>query len=294
MRRTVAHDRLRRSTAGSRPAPAPRRPAGSPRERGQNALVQPASDRTGRVEYIGDVVARGLAEQVTGRQRIEAEIGGRARRSSRSWRAAFLATRGDSKLTTIRALRDQASEQLEFESAAKLHAQLEKIESVRALAPELVRPLRELHACLLQASANPDEISVFLYEAGAWRGPAPFSVLGMRIQNEQSGSSSLYPQPLAIQPVPEADSSVSIKASRDILEARLETALESLSASRPQPNSTVRQGHLALLTRWYYRPQQKRVGEICFPEGPTQWPLKSMLRSIGRVAASNLSSKGGA
>ena len=202
---------------------------------------------------------------------------------------SFLATRGESKLTTIRTMRDQASEQLEFESAAKLHSQLEKIESVRALAQELVRPLSELRACLLQGSANPDEVSVFLYQAGQWRGPAPFSILGMRIQNEQSGSSSLYAQPLAIQPVPEADSPAAAKASRDMLESRMEVALESLSAIKPQPDSTIRQGHLALLTRWYYRPQQKRVGEVYFPESGGHWPLRAMLRGVGRVVAANLS-----
>ena len=202
----------------------------------------------------------------------------------------FLATRGESKLITIRKLRDQASEQLEFESAAKLHAQSEKIESVRALASELVRPLSELRACVFQTSANPDEVAVFLYESGEFRGPAAFSTLGMRIQNEQSGSSSLYAQPMAIQPVLESDNPATAKASRDMLESRLETALEPLSASRPQPNSTIRQGHLALLARWYYRPQQKRAGEICFQESDGKWPLKSMLRSIGRVAAASLSS----
>jgi excinuclease ABC subunit C len=205
---------------------------------------------------------------------------------------SFLATRGDSKLTVIRQQRDRASEQLEFESAAKLHAQLEKTEAVRALAPELIHPLNALRACLLQTSANPDEVSVFLYEGGELRGPAPFSILGMRIQNEQSGSSSLYAQPLSIQPVPESESPAAAKASRDVLESRMEAVLAALSAAKAQPNSTVRQGHLALLTRWYYRPQQKRAGEICFPSedetGGFRWPIRSMLRSVGRVAASNL------
>jgi excinuclease ABC subunit C len=203
---------------------------------------------------------------------------------------SFLATRGESKLITIRRQRDRASEDLEFEAAAALHAQFQKVEAVRALAPELIRPLNELRACLLQTSANPDEVSIFLYQDGEFRGPAAFSTLGMRIQNEQSGSSSLYAQPMALQPVPEADSPN--KAAKDTLETRLQTAVDTLSGAKVQPNSTVRQGHLALLARWYYRPQHKRVGEVCFPvsdEGSeSRWPLKSMLRSIGRVAASGL------
>ncbi len=202
---------------------------------------------------------------------------------------SFLASRGESKLVQIGKQRDEASEQLEFEAAAKFHAQFEKVESVRAMAPELVHPLNALRACILQASANPDEVSIFLYQDGELRGPAAFSTLGMRIQNEQSGSSSLFAQPVAIQPVPEVESPAAIKAARDVLEARMETALQELSASRPQPNATVRQGHLALLTRWYYRPQQKRVGEVCFPsEDEQRWPIKSMLRSVGRVATSSL------
>jgi len=51
------------------------------------------------------------------------------------------------------------------------------------------------------------------------------------------------------------------------------------------PSATVRQAHLALLKRWYYRPEVKREGEICFPNDEGHWPIKSMLRGVGRVAA---------
>jgi excinuclease ABC subunit C len=50
----------------------------------------------------------------------------------------------------------------------------------------------------------------------------------------------------------------------------------------------VRQGHLALLKRWYYRPEVKREGEACFADDEGHWPIKSMLRSVGRVAAKSL------
>ena len=115
----------------------------------------------------------------------------------------FMATRGENRLVTLRTERDQASANLEFESAAALHAQVQRVESVRALASELVRPLSHLRAIILQASATPDEVSVFLFENGRLHGPAVFSMLGMRIQNEQSGSTSLFAQPMAIEPVPE-------------------------------------------------------------------------------------------
>ncbi len=85
---------------------------------------------------------------------------------------SFLATRGESRLVTLRTERDQASANLEFESAAALHAQVQRVEAVRALAAELVRPLSRLRAVILQASAHPDEVAVFLFEDGRLRGPA--------------------------------------------------------------------------------------------------------------------------
>ena len=247
---------------------------------------------------------------------------------------SFLSTRGESRLVTLRAERDQASADLAFESAAALHAQVQRVESVRALAPELVHPLSQLRAVILQASANPDEVAVFLFENGLLRGPASFSTLGMRIQNEQSGSTSLFAQPMAIEAVPEepgpeeqgaesqgagdqmdkgteqvlaahevsghdfsradeehktqgalAPDAVPVKIPRTILEARLESALASLAQPSAAPSPTQRQAHLALLKRWYYRSETKRTGEIFFPDAENRWPLKAILRGIGRVFA---------
>ncbi len=229
----------------------------------------------------------------------------------------FLATRGESRLVTLRVERDQASADLAFESAVALHTQVQHIESVRALAAELVRPLSQLRALIVQASADLDEVAVFLFDGGRLRGPAAFSTLGMRIQNDQSGSTSLFAQPLAIEPIPEQTEikeqgignreqgtenpgtrdqgnegsdqiSSTPKVARGVLESRLEEALASLSAPTTVPSSTVRQGHLALLKRWYYRPEAKRTGEIFFPDADDRWPIKAILRGIGRVAAKSI------
>ena len=242
---------------------------------------------------------------------------------------SFLATRGASRLVTLRAQRDQASANLEFESAAALHAQVQRVEAVRALAPELVRPLSQLRAVILQAAASPGEVAVFLYDDGRLRGPVSFSTLGMRIQNEQSGSTSLFAHPVAIEPIPEdagnreqgtgnqeqgtgnqeqgtgnqeqeAASSQNTPAQaageaqmppapaklpRGVLEARMDEVLAVLSAPSASASATVRQAHLALLKRWYYRPEARRSGEIFFPGAEGNWPVKAMLRGIGRIAA---------
>jgi excinuclease ABC subunit C len=207
----------------------------------------------------------------------------------------FLATRGDSKLVILRSLRDKASADLAFEDAAALHAQVQKVEGVQSLAPELVQPMNKLRAVIVQASANPDEVAVFMYMGGQLRGPVPFCTIGMRIQNEQSGSSSLFAQPMALEPVPEGgdqkseigdlEQTATIKIPRTMLEARMEAVLEQLSASTTPPGSTVRLGHLALLKRWYYRPEVKREGEVVFPDSESHWPLRALLRAAGRVAA---------
>jgi hypothetical protein len=212
---------------------------------------------------------------------------------------SFLATRGESRLVTLRTERERASADLEFEAAAALHAQVQRVEAVRALASELVRPLSQLRAVILQVSANPEEVAVFLFENGRLRGPAGFSTMGMRIQNEQSGSTSLFAQPLAVEAVVEeagirdqgagisTDSNTGpAKIARGMLEARMDAALESLREPSGAPSATVRQAHLALLKRWYYRPEARRAGEIFFPDAEGRWPVKAMLRAVGRVFAS--------
>jgi hypothetical protein len=288
---------------------------------------------------------------------------------------SFLATRGESRLITLRAQRDEASGNLEFESAAALHAQVQRAEAVRALAAELVRPMSRLRAVILQASARPDEVAVFLFEHGRLRGPAAFSTLGMRIQNEQSGSTSLFAQPVAIEPTPERQefgirdqgtenkgpgtrdigtshqgagsgeqgsenrdqrteisqspleeamkgagfspyreaspknegalapeaasaqpqepATTAPKLPRGLLESRLEAALAELAEPSGAPSTTLRQAHLALLKRWYYRPEARRPGEIFFPDTDGHWPIKAILRGVGRVAARALESAAG-
>jgi hypothetical protein len=235
----------------------------------------------------------------------------------------FLATRGESRLVQLRTQRDTASANLEFEAAAAAHAQVVRVESVRALASELVRPLAQLRAVVLQASAIPSEVAVFLYENGRLSGPAGFSTLGMRIQNENSGSTSLFAHPMAIEAIPETsgleavpeetsssgaeapldsigftrglkppspsvEAEEPIKLAHGILEARMEAALAALAAPRQTSSPTLRQGHLALLKRWYYRPEARRSGEIFFPDAEGRWPIKAMLRGVGRVAAGRI------
>ncbi len=90
---------------------------------------------------------------------------------------SFLATRGESRLVQLRTQREEASANLEFETAAAIHAQVQKVESIRALAPELVRPMNQLRAVILQPSAQLDEVGVFLFRMAACADPPPFRPL---------------------------------------------------------------------------------------------------------------------
>ena len=68
----------------------------------------------------------------------------------------------------------------------------------------------------------------------------------------------------------------------------MEVVLDELSKAMDPPTAVVRQGHLALLKRWYYRPEVKREGEVVFPDADGQWSVRALLRAAGRVAAKKL------
>ncbi|MGH9585623.1 MAG: excinuclease ABC subunit C [Acidobacteriaceae bacterium] len=221
---------------------------------------------------------------------------------------AFLATHGESRTAQFAAQRDQASADLDFERAAEIHARLAKVEAAAGLMPQAVHALAQLTGLLIQRSAEPEQVSLFLLTQGALAGPVPYSVAGMRHQNEQSGSSSLFAQPMAIAPVPldESGAAAVTLATRDELESRLDEAIAAL-AERSHSNGVVSghgfsraekgpkssggfapegaqtADHLSLFARWYYRPQAKRIGEVCFALPDGSLPKKAILRAISRV-----------
>jgi hypothetical protein len=149
---------------------------------------------------------------------------------------AFLSTRGESLLSKLTAEREQASADLNFERAAEIHVQIQKVKAVIALANELVAPIPHLRAILVQKAAQhsiphspviPSEArsseraeprdlrlekeptaSLFLLASGCLFGPAPLSTLGVRAVREQTAvGSSLFAQPLMLQAIPLDESS---------------------------------------------------------------------------------------
>jgi excinuclease ABC subunit C len=195
-----------------------------------------------------------------------------------------LRTHGASLLSALERDRTKASEALEFETASAIHQRYEKAEGALRELPESVRLLSELSTVIMQPSMQPGEVTLFRLTRQGLAGPVPYAIAGMRLHNEQSGSSSLYSHPIALQPVP-LEASPATASIADTLEERLDVALEALDAISPtRPSTPQIEDHLALFTRWAFRPAAKRVGEAVFADAKGTIPRKPLLRAISRVA----------
>lgn len=160
----------------------------------------------------------------------------------------FFESRGESLMRELAEQRDRASAGLAFEEAATLHAKIEKLKPVLAQLPEIVSRIDRLEAIMIQPSAEPHSVALFRFSNAILDGPFTFSV-------EQSGE----PQSM---------------------ESRLQATIARFPVSAD--NSTQdRSDQLAILKRWFYR--SKRVGEIFFADEKGSWPMRRIVRAIGRV-----------
>ncbi len=153
----------------------------------------------------------------------------------------FFDTHGESMIIDISLAREEASNALHFERAAELHAQWHKVKAAQSLADELVQPIPNLRAIIIQKAAPPTsepdqaengnevvilsaaknprilsealqpsapnsdepEAAVFLLHSGCLLGPEHLSTLGVRAVKEQTSvGSSLFAQPLMLQAIP--------------------------------------------------------------------------------------------
>lgn len=165
----------------------------------------------------------------------------------------FFDTLGESLMREFAVQRDRASADLAFEDAAAIHAKVEKLKPLLSQLPEIVRRVDQLQALIIQPAPAEENaaqsVSLFLFEGCTLHGPAEFSIA----------------------PVAESRS----------MESRLEEAIANFPRSEAH-SSPERTEHLAVLKRWYYR--STRIGEIFFADQSGQWPLRRIVRGIGRVA----------
>jgi hypothetical protein len=158
--------------------------------------------------------------------------------------------------------------------------------------PAAVHQLSKLVALILQPSGEPESVACFLLTHGVILGPVPYSVQGMRLHNEKSGSSSLYVHPTTVEAVPLAGEGTTAvqTVSRNLLEERLQQTLTDLvsPSAKSKVNIQTISDHLCFFSRWFYRAQTQRVGEAFFAESVDTLPLRQVLRAISRVYSSNL------
>jgi hypothetical protein len=216
---------------------------------------------------------------------------------------AFLQTNGTSRVAELEAERDEASANMMFEEAAAAHGRVSKVKSAAALADELVQPLSDLRAVLLMPCPSHDgdeapHVAAFQFADGCIRGPRRVSLLGVRLAKEQAEVGwSLFAQPMMLAPVPlegeavpgpgPAESAASRReaaAANASAEERMLAAIAALDEGTGADDMTELGDHLAMLKRWYYRPEKQRMGVIFFRERDS-WPVRRMVRAAARICA---------
>lgn len=200
---------------------------------------------------------------------------------------AFFQTHGESMLAGIGLERDRASVEMEFEKAAALHEQHQKVKAAAGLADDLVSPVPKLAAVIVQQAAGRDteslDAAVFMLRGGCLVGPDRLSTLGVRAVKEQTSvGSSLFAQPLMLQAVPLDDGPVAAVESPEVRADHVLATLE--SRVRESVDLATMSDHLSLFRRWYYRPEKQRAGELFFPNPDGSWPVRRILRGAARMA----------
>ncbi|MDQ2832625.1 MAG: excinuclease ABC subunit C [Acidobacteriota bacterium] len=200
----------------------------------------------------------------------------------------FFDTRGESMVIAIGLEREEASAGMRFEKAAALHAQWQKVKAAQSLADWIVRPVPRLHAIVVQtaardASQHPEQAALFLLDSGCLVGPERLSTLGVRAVREQTSvGSSLFAQPLMLQPVPLEGAPATEPL--DSPESRASNAIAALQLRASSTSDlALLSDHLSLLRRWYYRPEKQRIGEIFLPNEDSSWPIRRILRGAARM-----------
>lgn len=201
----------------------------------------------------------------------------------------FFDTRGESMIVQIGLEREEAATAMEFERAAALHAQWQKVKAAAALADWFVRPVPKLRAIVVQAAAeeqsDSEQAALFLLSGGCLVGPERLSTLGVRAVREQTSvGSSLFAQPLMLQAVPlegEPVTPEAVRSPEDRAAATLAALDEQVSAAA---DLALLSDHLSIFRRWYYRPEKQRAGELFPANADGSWPIRKILRGAARAA----------
>jgi excinuclease ABC subunit C len=163
---------------------------------------------------------------------------------------AYFDSGGESLAREFSAQRDTASADLQFEDAAAIHVRLEKLKPTLSQFPEIVRRLDRFAALIIQPCHATGSVTFFRVDGGAISGPTLFSIQTAEHTKSQS------------------------------MESRVQAVLDSFAPAKARPALETME-HLALVKRWYYRGH--RVGEIFLADDKGVFPMRRIVRGIGRV-----------
>jgi excinuclease ABC subunit C len=174
----------------------------------------------------------------------------------------FFDSAGESLTRELAEQRERASSELAFEEAAAIHSRIEKLKSVPAGLPEIVRRIDRLDAIVVQPSAEPGSVCLFRFRDAQMSGPLMFNV------ERRIDSQSLDLAGTAQTRAPQT------------MESRVEDVIQSFPRPERSPAAEHTE-HLAILKRWYYR--SHRAGEIFIADDKGGFPLRRIVRGIGRA-----------
>jgi excinuclease ABC subunit C len=167
---------------------------------------------------------------------------------------AYFDSGGESLAREFSMQRDAASVNLAFEEAAAIHLRVEKLKPILGQFPEIVRRLDRFSGLIIQPCRQPgplgESVNFFRVDGGVIYGPTAFCIQTAEHTKSQSMESRVHVVLDTFQT------------------AKVATALETME-------------HLALLKRWYYR--SRRIGEIFLADEKGVFPMRRIVRGIGRV-----------
>ena len=162
--------------------------------------------------------------------------------------ASFLHDEGRKTLPALVAIRDQAAETTDYEGAAKLHKQIEKLREAMAVRSPIATDVSAFHGVVVVAGLE-DQVQLFPVIEGLWQGTVSVSVA-----EANDGSTAL----------------------EGLIRTRLDAAL-----AHRQANEGKQLEHLALFARWYF--SSWRQGEWLPFAVANQPPYRKVLRTTGKM-----------
>ena len=211
----------------------------------------------------------------------------------------FLDAQGQPLLRSLAEERTRASEALEFEQAAKIHAKMEKVNAVLRQKSELARNLRELHALVVQKGAEEKSVLFFRVWRGELRGPAllsldenvpspvPFDQQLHNLLDSLAGDSPPAfpsPTPLLPSPIRPRRSRLWLGGGRVPPPAHFHFhAYYSRTSPAELVPAVPPWEHLSLLARWFY--SSFREGELVMLNAEQTIPHTRLIRLCRKVLA---------